>query len=112
MESAAPTTSNVVLLALQADELDVVSLGLVDVDKNVSVLGIVIALGIDGGLELRTGGSESGHLDVVVLSDVTALIGLFLDNLVNLSKIGVDDDQTVAVLDLIELDLLCPERRP
>ena len=95
---------NILVLALQTRKLDVVSLGFVDVNENIIVLGIVVAIDIDGlGLVLTNIGFENS---VVVTINMVVLVDLLGDNAGDLSEIGVNDDQTVAVLDLVELDLL------
>ena len=101
---------NVSLLALQADELDVVGLLSVDVDENILILGIVVAININGGsgsVAVIVNAGESNELEIVVAVNVAVLVELLGDNGLDISKIGVNDDQTVAaVLELIELDLL------
>ena len=95
---------NILVLALQTSKLNVVSLGFVDVNENIIVLGIVVAIDIDGlGLALADIGFEDS---VVVTINMVVLVDLLGDNAGDLGEIGVNDDQTVAVLDLVELDLL------
>ena len=60
---------NVSLLALQADELDVVGLLSVDVDENILILGIVVAININGGsgsVAVIVNAGESNELEIVV----------------------------------------------
>ena len=83
---------------------DLIGSLLVDVDQNVIVLGIVVAGNVDG--LVLVSGLVAGELHVVVANNVTLGVELLSNNVSNLGEVGVDDDQTIAAVNLVVLELL------
>ena len=80
---------------------------LVDIDENIVALSIVITLDIELAGAALIALVVNIELHVSVAGNVVLAVGLLGNNLVDVSEIGVDHDQTIiAVLVLVELDLL------
>ena len=87
-----------------ADDADILSI--VHVDEDPVLLSVVIALDIEGS-GLAVVGLVNVERKVSITGGVILAVDLLLDNLVDISQIGVDHDHAiVAVLVLVELDLL------
>ena len=90
------------LLGSEANDLDVIVSVLINVHENIIALGVIIAL--DDIVNTSIVGVD-GEVHVSIAGNMTLGIGLLILDGVDLGKVSVDDDQTIAAVNLVVLEL-------